>query len=66
MKAFTFQLKSDEVSVAQVLQEDAVSGWSLKIEGDVCAVLPLEGGEVQVGGWCVEGSSIPVVTCQVH
>lgn len=57
----TFELQADEVGVAQVLQEDAVGRAGLEVEGDVGAGLPLEGGEVQVGGRRGERSGVPVV-----
>lgn len=63
---FTFEFDAYEVCVAQVLQEDPVAGGGLEVEGDVGTRLPSEGGEVQVGGRRVEGSSVPIVTCQVH
>lgn len=45
----TFELQSNEVSVAQVFQKDAVGCAGLEIEGDVSAGFTLEGGKVQVG-----------------
>lgn len=45
----TFQLQTNEVSVAQVFQKDAVGRAGLEIEGDVGARLALEGSKVQVG-----------------
>lgn len=61
-ETLTFQLQADEVGIAQVLQEDAVGGGGLKVEGDVGAGLAPEGGEVQVRGGGVERSRVPVVT----
>lgn len=59
----TFQLQADEVGVAEVLQEDAVGGAGLEVEGDVGAGLALEGGEVEVGRRRGERGGVPVVVC---
>lgn len=59
----TFQLQADEVGVAKVLQEDAVGGAGLEVEGDVGAGLALEGGEVEVGRRRGERGGVPVVVC---
>lgn len=59
----TFELQTDEVSVAQVLQKDPVGCAGLEVEGDVGAGLTLEGCKVQVGGWSGEGCSVPEVVC---
>lgn len=59
----TFQFQADEVGVAQVLQEDAVGGAGLEVEGDVGAGLALEGGEVEVGRRRGERGGVPVVVC---
>lgn len=44
----TFEFQANEVSVAQVFQEDTVGCAGLEVEGDVSAGLTLKGGEVQV------------------
>lgn len=59
----TFQLQADEVGVAKVLQEDAVGGAGLEVEGDVGAGLALEGGKVEVGRRRGERGGVPVVVC---
>lgn len=46
---------------SQVLQEDAVRGGGLEVEGDVGAGLPSVQGEVEVGGGATEGRCVPVV-----
>lgn len=58
----TVELNADVVSVAWVLQEDSRLGSGLEVEGDVKAVVGLEGGEDQ-GCAPVEGDGVPGVAC---
>lgn len=61
-RARTVELHADVVSGAGVLQEDAGRGGGLEVEGDVEAVVGLEGGEEQ-GCAPVEGDGVPGVAC---
>lgn len=60
----TAYFNSYEVFNAKVFQEDPRQGGCFEEEGDVCADLGVERGEVQVGGLRVEGSSIPELPCK--
>ena len=53
-----------EVFNPKVFQEYPRDGSSFEEEGDVCADLGVEGGEVQVGGLRVEGSGVPELPCK--
>ena len=57
----TAQLDADEVLDSQVFQEDSRGGRGFEEEGDVCAQLPVEGGEVQVRRLLVEKRGVPKV-----
>lgn len=57
----TSEFNVKEVSGAQVLQKDSMSGGSLKVERDVSAGFSSEGREVEVGGRAGEGCCVPVV-----
>lgn len=45
----------------QALQEDAVRGRGLEVEGDVTADVSSVEREVEVGGGATEGRCVPVV-----
>lgn len=57
----TAQFDPDEVFDAQVLQEDPGGGRGFEQEGDVCAQLSVEGGEVEVRRLLVEERRVPEV-----
>ena len=60
----TAEFDADEVLNAQVLQEHARGGSGLKQEGDVCAQLRLDCGEMEVRRFLVEERSVPEVLWQ--
>lgn len=60
----TAYFNSYEVLNPKVFQEHPGDGGGFEEEGDVCADLRMEGGEVQVGSLRVEGSSVPELPCK--
>lgn len=60
----TAYFNSYEVFNPKVFQEYPGGSGSFEEEGDVRADLGMEGGEVQVGGLCVEGSGVPELPCK--
>lgn len=64
MVKLTAYFNSYEVLNPQVFQEYPRGSRGFEEEGDVCADLSMEGGEVQVGSLSVEGSCIPELPCK--
>lgn len=64
MVKLTSYFNSYEVFHPKVFQEYSRERRSFEEEGDVCADLSVEGGEVQVGSLCVEGSGVPELPCK--
>lgn len=60
----TAQFDPNEVSDAQVFQEDSRGWGGFKQKGDVCAQFAVKGGEVEVRCLLVEKCSIPDIFCK--
>lgn len=61
----TAQFDPNEVSDAQVLQEDSWGWGGFKQKGDVCTQFAVKGGEVEVRCLLVEKCSVPDIFCKL-